>query len=1035
MISNNTKIKSKNPYPGIRSFEIEESNLFYGREKQVEELSSIIKKTHFIAITGASGSGKSSLVKAGLIPSLIKNTDNWDYLIFRPGSEPIKNMTNAFTEMLIEHGIDKKEARIIKKNEKLLSEYEASLSELLKEINYNKNLLIYIDQFEEIFRFRSNEFNPLAEKHSENFINLMIDIANQREIPAYVIMTLRSDFLGDCTEFPRLPEMVNKGHYLIPRMTLEEKERAITKPAEHAGAKISEDFSQQLKIDVSDKKVGLPVLQHSLMQTWEYWLLNADIETPIDTVHYDAIGTVTNALSVHAEMIYESLNDDNSRKITEKVFKALTYLGEDNRGIRNPTSLGDICKITKAHKMDVTYVIEQFRADGNSFLLPNAQVPITNETIIDISHESIMRVWKRLVTWVDEESKSAQTYVKLSRSAELFQHGKTGLLINPDLQLALTWRAENNPNEVWANRYDPAFDRVIAYLDYSKKEYDKKLKAKAEQQKNKLRRARFIALFLGTASLISILFLIVAMNLRFKAEKSEKDALEKEKIALKQSKIAETQRKEAVSQKRIAGQQQSIAEQQRLLAEEQKKFAVKQQNEAIYQKGIALNARNEALTAKEKAQRLQKEAEILKDRAIEQKKRAEEQKERAEISEAKTDTMRRLAVAKTLAIQSVIISQNNKKAQNVSNEQKKLPYQLALTAYDFTKKYNGNVNNSDLFAALSENAQLNKVIRGKNSHSQSVRSITTAGQKFISTGDDGKLIVHKINNINDTWTLNSGRNSSSIRSAGISKDNKVIVGANYKGEILVWDATQANLKPKTITAHKSVINKVIFLKKRNAFVTISNDGTARAWDGTTPTVGTEFFAGSASLTVAEENLSGEYIAIANTKGDITIFRTEDFSKVKTVNTKGGEITSLMWNTDNDLNIGYESGKMMIRKAGEKIKEVFAHSSRITGIIYDKKTNRLITSSYDGTIKIWNYSNFDIAPIKINAHNSWINAIAISADGKYIISGSDDKSIKIFNIDISSLKAAINKKVTQNMSKYNWLRFVGEGIDYIENIPK
>ena len=1035
MISNNKQIKVKNPYPGIRSFDIEESNLFFGREKQIEELSAIIQRTHFIAITGASGSGKSSLVKAGLIPSLIKDANNWSYIIFRPGSEPIKNMTGAFTEMLKEHGFDNKVARTIKRNEKLLYENQTSLSKLLQEINFNKKLLIYIDQFEEIFRFRSNEFNPKAEKHSENFVNLMIDIAKQRDIPVYVMMTLRSDFLGDCTEFPRLPEMVNKGHYLIPRMTLEEKERAITKPAEYAGAIISTEFNEELKQDVSNKKIGLPVLQHSLMRTWDYWLLNADYETPIDTVHYEAVGTVSDALSVHAEMIYDSLKDDNSRKITEKIFKALTYLGDDNRGIRNPTSLGDICEITKAHKMDVTYVIEQFRADGNSFLLPNSQVPLNNDTIIDISHESIMRVWKRLVTWVDEESKSAQTYVRLSRSAELYQQGKTGLLVNPDLQLALTWREENNPNEVWANRYDPAFDRVISYIDYSKKEYEKKLKAKAEKQKNKLRRARFIALFLGSASLISILFLVVAMNLKFKAEKSEKDALEKEKIALKQSEIAENQKKEAISQKRIAGQQQNIAEQQRLLAEEQKKFAVIQQREAITQKGIALNARNEALTAKEKAQRLQKEAEILKDKAIEQKKIAEEQKTRAEISEAKTDTMRRLAVAKSLAIQAASIFKNNKKAQSVTKEQRVLPYQLALQSYNFTKKYGGNTNNSDLYRALSETAELNTIIRGENSHQEAVRSIIVAGQKFLTTGDDGKIIVHKFGNTKSSWALNSGRNKSSVRTAAMSYDNKTIIGGNYNGEIFIWDATQANLKPKKIQAHKSVINKLIFTKKRDAFVSISNDGTARAWDSKNPTVGTEFYKSTAQLTAMEENIAGDYIAIADSKGKITIFRTDDFSKVKTVDTKGGKILSIIWNTDNDLNIGFESGKMMIRKAGESVKEIFAHASGITKMLYDKKTNRLITCSYDGTIKLWNYSNFDIAPIKINAHSSWIYSIALSQSGKYLISVSADKSIRITNININDLKLAVSKKVSKNMSENNWLRYVGEGIEYNEELPK
>ncbi|NJO87629.1 MAG: hypothetical protein HC831_00710 [Chloroflexia bacterium] len=197
-------------------------------------------------------------------------------------------------------------------------------------------------------------------------------------------------------------------------------------------------------------------------------------------------------------------------------------MGEDNRGTRRPARLDEICKITGAHEEDVITVINEFRAEGNSFLMPVHAQRLDSNSVIDISHESIMRVWKRLVGWVLTETESAQLYLRLAKSAELYQEGKTGLLVNPDLQLALKWKEENQPNETWALRYDPTFERTMNYLEYSQKEYEKALAAKEERQKRNLRRTRYVAIVLGVASLISISFLIVALNLKLKAEASEK---------------------------------------------------------------------------------------------------------------------------------------------------------------------------------------------------------------------------------------------------------------------------------------------------------------------------------------------------------------------------------------------------------------------------------------------------------------------------------------------------------------------------------
>src|SRR5204863_982732 len=142
-------------------------------------------------------------------------------------------------------------------------------------------------------------------------------------------------------------------------------------------------------------------------------------------------------------------------------FKALTEAGPDNREIRRPITLGELCEVTSATAAEVVTVIDTFRQPGRSFLMPPASVELSSESLIDISHESLIRGWERLKDWVDEEVRSARTYRRLAETAVLNKTRGAGLWRDPDLQIALTWREKDQPNEAWARRYHPEFKTAI----------------------------------------------------------------------------------------------------------------------------------------------------------------------------------------------------------------------------------------------------------------------------------------------------------------------------------------------------------------------------------------------------------------------------------------------------------------------------------------------------------------------------------------------------------------------------------------------
>src|SRR5208282_1191801 len=158
------------------------------------------------------------------------------------------------------------------------------------------NVLIVVDQFEELFRFRRSGHGGNSRNEAVAFFKLLVEAAKQEDLPIYVVLTMRSDFLGDCMEFQGLPEAVNSGLYLIPRMTRDELRSAITGPVAVAGGAITQRLVLRLLNDLGDDHDQLPVLQHALMRAWDRWEPHRQQAPSIDIADYEAIGGLQKAM-------------------------------------------------------------------------------------------------------------------------------------------------------------------------------------------------------------------------------------------------------------------------------------------------------------------------------------------------------------------------------------------------------------------------------------------------------------------------------------------------------------------------------------------------------------------------------------------------------------------------------------------------------------------------------------------------------------------------------------------------------------------
>jgi WD40 repeat protein len=483
------------PYPGLRPFRRDEADVFFGREEQVDQLLGKLETCRFLAVVGVSGCGKSSLVRAGMLSALeggfmASAGPRWHVVEMRPGGHPLANLAQALLrgEVLDETWRDRPDAEAFICA--VLRRGPLGLVELIRESLQPRqnNLLLLVDQFEEIFRFHTH--GDAGEATA--FVDLLLQSARQSEVPIYVVLTMRSDFLGDCSIFTDLPEGINDGQFLIPRLTREQCRAAVVGPAAAFGAAVQPELVNRVLNDIGSNPDQLPLMQHALMRIWngaagnvESGELRVESEeadgVTLTLADYEAVGGLKNALSNHADELFAGLSADDQR-IAEVLFRCLSERGADGRDIRRPVPLRAVAEVAQVSEEAIVRIVDVFREPTCSFLTPPAGTPLQPDTVLDISHESLIRQWHRMAGWVQAEADSAAIYRRLSETALLWKKQHAALWDTPDLENALAWRERERPNAIWARRYGGSFSESMAFLDASVTAHDRRERHETERQ-------------------------------------------------------------------------------------------------------------------------------------------------------------------------------------------------------------------------------------------------------------------------------------------------------------------------------------------------------------------------------------------------------------------------------------------------------------------------------------------------------------------------------------------------------------------------
>ncbi len=987
-----TVIKS-NPFPGLRAYRPDEGHLFFGRMESTIKVVARLKDNRFVSVIGASGSGKSSLVLSGVIPALIReNTEGkklWSYLVFRPDVNPIDNLAAELSTLSASAGFTQLSQASIAAS---LHNRSEGITDVINKIrkSLRQQIVIVIDQFEEIFRYSPVSTRGKEGDEATDFIDLLVNAVQQPDQGLYLIFTIRAEYVSECSRFHTLTNLMNTSSFLLPQIGRDLLSAVIEEPVKVSGATIDRSLVKIILGEMADSPGQLPVLQHLLMRMWNQWSKVGDMSRPLSIADYEAVGTLNGAISQHAGQALEELNERH-RYVCSRLFRTITARTEDGREVRRPESIATIASQTGCTVEEIINVAEVFRHPDYSFLTPSSDVPLNKDSVIDLSHESIIKLWSTLRKWLDDEDASRRLYLQLASAAEQYQAGNGKLWKAPDLLMAIKWRDENKPTLAWAEKIDPAFERTMLFLKNSMEEYVALEEYNRKADTGKIKRSRLIAGILGMMVLLTLIALGTLYSLRTRSEKQKSVALQ-----LKDEALAYTN---------VLSDSLSLLSDTLRTAEQ----------EAGLEKLNAMAAIDRA-----------REAEEIASAAGNRLKDAETEKTAAVVKANEEKRSKMITVARSLAMRSI----------NHSGEQD-LQILLAWQAFLFNERHEGFEDDADIFSALYDISK-----RYGNKYYSKFRpegeTVTAMAQEpdghFLYTADTGGRILRWQKDqpgkgYNLIWS-----GDKVIKAMSVSPDESWLACGTSTSEVIMIPLADDSVGYQMQNAGGS-ITALIFSTTENLLYTSTIEGAVTSWD-LKSRLGSSIISDPAGIIALELSEDNNLLAALTKEGRVMLWNQEAPGRQFTLDAGERLITSMKFIAGREkFATADETGIIDIWDTGTRTIEasIEGHTSAVHAIAFNRTDNQMITGDKTGDIKIWALSDLSRPPVVISDSNEDVLHLACSKDGNSFLAATGTE-VTQRPAHVRCMTADLCTRVTRNLSPVEWSAYVGSDIEYEPTCP-
>ena len=895
----------KSPYPGLRSFEPHEAEIFFGREAHTDRLLEILRREHFLAVIGPSGAGKSSLVRAGLLPGLaagwLGGASDWRIAILRPGETPFKRLA---AELVRSGALGSDESSLVSLPaiEAELRRGPLGLADLLTDVRRGTTeapfkLLVLVDQFEEIFRYAQAGGTEADE--SEAFVNLLLASRAAPSADLYVALTMRTDFLGHCVRFLELPEAINHAQYLTPRLTRGELERVITGPALVFDGDVAPELVNELINSLDQDFDQLPLLQHALARMWVAESTESSVNPLLTATNLKALGGLQGALSAHAEELFGKLSEQE-QGLAETLFRCITLregTGQSTRSTRRPQRLEQIAAVAECDWRELEPVVRSFAAESVNFL--HYGEPLGPESVIDISHEALIRQWERLRTWAEDEAKQAAELMRWLDRAIMRKQGKGELLTGADLARAVEWRDEvagRFPRSLWPVRYfDPeaeiGFGETLAFIAESKDSDDERrkqetLKAKAQEQLK-----------------------LKAFDARAEANLARAEARE-------------------------WAQGGALVRWSRWFS-----LAVLTAS-ALLLVPVALSLAQAASRShfdprKDLARQLAFEASWL----------AEREPERAQLLAVEAFETVDIPVS-NLAVRQAYGNQSESRLRTLRG------HEGTVRGAAFSPDGRTVLTASEDKTARLWDAATGQTLHTLRGHEDSVVSAVFSGRTILTASDDNTARLWDAATGQTLQTLRG--HEAAVSSAVFSPDGRTVLTASKDNTARLWDAaTGDNLQ--TLHGHESAVYSAVFSPDGRTILTASADNTARLWDAATGD-NLEILRGhEAAVYSAVFSPDGQTVLTASRDNTARLWDAASDANLQTLRGHEGTVTRAIFSPDGRTILtasNDNTARLWDTATGRALQTLRGHEASVDSAVFSRDGRTILTASSDNTARLW-----------------------------------------------------------------------------------